>query len=571
MLGLLWIVILLVTGYLLTFFFFKKQDFLERVVCGIGLSIFILIASGFLLDFFAITGFSVKLTLLILFGVVILLLFFTKKYKLIQIPRIESKKVVLFVCCILLVALVIYVPHFTSKYPVHFDEYWYLNYAYEVVDTKHLCTNPYDGSYRCDAKTGFTALLANLFLLGNMDPLLDLRFLPPVFGVITALVIFVFVYELTKSFWTGLLAMILYSTLKGNILVLGTVLAAPFPMSMSLAILFLYLIYKWIHEGSLNYLLMGSVISLANFTIHASTAAWVLVIAILYSAWHLKKRWNVLLPFFLPVVGISAVLFFIWFWKGSLKSTILGNIWRIQMDASYITYPYSHLIGIPLMIFVILGLYATIRTKHQGILALFIIVTSIYYFVASRLTYYSYFIRTPRLLYFACVAAVLVGSIGINYFFTILGKKIKRKHIFFLAALITLIIVFYFQIKAYNLLDFEHIVSDDITYVVNDQEYQTLQWLKEHYSGKKIFASPLFSMAIPITNNTVAIHWRWPDLTEADQVTKLFASPACEEGWKWINTFKPDVVISRKSFDCDFLTEVSSNKTGYFIYEFNKK
>jgi len=566
MLGLLWIVILLVTGYLLTFFFFKKQDFLERVVCGIGLSIFILIASGFLLNFFTITGFSVRLTLIITLVLTILLLIFTKRYRFIQIPKIEPKKLVLLFGCAVLVAIIIYAPHFTSKYPVHFDEYWYLNFAHKVIETGHLCTNPYDGSYRCDAKTGFTALLANIFLLSNMDPLLDLQFLPAVFGVITALVIFIFIYELTKSFWTGLLAMILYSTLKGNILVLGTALAAPFPMSMSLAFLFLYLWYKWINERSLNYILLAIIILFITFTIHASAAAWMLVIAMLYSAWHLEKRWKILLPFFLPVVGISAVLFFIWFWEGSLKSTILGNIWRIQMVTTYITYPYSHLIGIPLMIFVILGLYATIRTKHQRILALFLIVTSIYYFIASRLTYFSYFIRTPRLLYIACVAAVLVGSIGIHFFLTVLKEKVKQRQILFLVAAITLVFVFYFQFKAYNLLGFEHIVSDDITYVVNDQEYQTLQFLSERYSGKKIFASPLFSMAIPITNNTVAIHWRWPDLVEADKATKLFKSPSCEEGLAWVNLLKPDVVVSRKPFPCDFLNEVN-NKTGYFIYE----
>ncbi len=556
--GLLWIVILLVTGYLLTFFFFKKQDFLERVVCGLGLSISFLVLTGLLLNFYVINGFTVKLALFAGSLLTIMSLFVSKRYKLVDVPKFEVKKIIFLLSGVIVVFFLIYSPHFTYRFPLHVTEYFYMNHAYKITETGKLCINPYNDIYDCDAKTGFPALLASIFLLTKMDPLLDYKFLPALFGIITALVIFVFIYELTKNFWTSLLAMVLSATIPGNSLILGLILAVPFTVSLILCFLFLLLMHKWLTERSANYLILAGIFIFIAFTLHGSAAAYILVVSLPYVVYNMKKDWKVFCAFFIGLLAVSAAVFLSWFWKGGIKETILSNFWRLEFPYHNINY---FLIGIPLAICGLFGLYIILGEKHQKILSFFFIF-SLVGFLISSIIKYSYLIRPERLIYLVLLFAIFIGSIGFSHLLGILRHKIKKKYVFILIAGVLLALIFGFQLRA----NFPPLFD----YIVDDKDYEMLDWLKIHYSGQRILANPRFSSAIPITNNSVVVHWMGgAELSgEAD---RFFESPSCEQGLDWVERYKPKLLISQKALDCVYLKEVQSNVTGYFIYEVKKE
>ncbi len=561
------LLIMLVPAYLLARIF-VTTELLKTIAVSIGFAVVISILSGFLLNFIEISTLSVWIFYLLLTIMLSLVVCF-RKIELFPKIEISRNKLIILLAALLLSSAVIYYPRADYPYPNQVDEWTHLSYADKIISTGHLFNSPYGNYAEYNLESGTHILIAEVFLLTNEDMITNYKFLPVIFIIFTAFVLFTSVYAITRKFWLSMLPILFLLSLKSNANILGTWLFTPFSMSFPLVFLFLFLFSEGISNEKNNYLLSSLAILIITILFHASTAIMmgaVGAVFLILNPNYLKKHYTWLSASLIALI-LTGLIFSKLMWNTGVAETIVKILgYQFPMGVSY-TYNYLTVYGIIPSLLAVLGLWIAASSRKLRIYAIFWAVMFIYYLV-SHLLPYTIYIEYARIFYLLMLSSVVLSAIG----FYSLATSLKQKYLKIFIVAVILILLAMFQFSHYyspNLSDPKDIRAKWHRYI-DENDYAALLWLKDSQTkDKKIFTTPEIGNVIPWTGNYPSARVRLVHgmAEETKDSLFFFSNSTCMQKRDILNKYNPDYVFSKKTIGCDFL-KLEYQNTDY-LYSIN--
>lgn len=151
------------------------------------------------------------------------------------------------------------VKNFNYPFPIHADEWTHLSQIIYIIDSRTFgFRNPYspDLIFHKDFEFGFHFLLALLFKLTSLDPVLWYQFLPAIFFIINASLLFFFMRQLTNNYYIALFSILFFLAIPSNTNFLGNWFAVPLTFSVFSIYLFFICLDKFIKQRKRNILFM---------------------------------------------------------------------------------------------------------------------------------------------------------------------------------------------------------------------------------------------------------------------------------------------------------------------------
>lgn len=486
------------------------------------------------------------------------------------------------------------VPGSSYPFPFHNDEWAHAAAGLAIAEEKKANFNPYLETSISDRELGFHLFLAGVFLILGINAVLFYQYLAPLFLAINALLLFLLVRKLTKSYWIGLFSIIFLASLKSNTNFTGNWFFTPMIFSLFMIFLFLYCFTEALdnnkHKQERKTLLLG--VSAAIFIIQALVypiaAVLSAVLAFIYTL--TKKdffRKNLKEVIFFGAICLVLVLSFIrnYFWAGSIGLTFSKFMGELVFRKGWTVLEHSYsllsLYGVAALLLACIGaVYAVIKKKH----ILFIIWPSALLVNLLLFAIFKISLLMPyqRSLFYLMVGLVPLSAMGLFWscesVFHALKKAIgnktgnkKRKAILSmipsLACVILLALALFFTFKDYYRIE---PVEFSLQKTITPEEYDALLWLRDNEQPyQKVLAKPFLSAAVyPVSRNRIV--GMMPSSLEGGAYEKVydFFNAGCELKKMIAEEEKVDFVVSNENIDCAFAEKIydDNGEGGIFIY-----
>jgi len=506
-----------IPGYILITLFFRNLKF--KIPISIGLSVCIITFIGFVLGLFGLlkSGYLwFFLLMLILIPFVYYRKLFLNELKKINFKKVFNKKNLLILFLLIFVFLAVYFvrfgpseiylnssPHSAQEFfiPIHSDEWTHLSQIkYSMGSGENVFVNPYFVSLpkNNNFEVGFHTFTASFFLLTGLDPVEHYYLLAAIFASIAALLIYCFLFLLTKQRIAGIFGMLFFLSLPSNSSLLGSWFYVPSSMSIFLIFLFLIILYQ--AKKTKDYYLLAFILVL-SLLIYPFVAILLGIISIFY--WikerdRLKLRFNLKHRGILGVI-IGLVLIFIILltdFKAILSLLFFEKGWR-YLEGIY--SPFA-LMGWGWLFFSFVGIFAIFvkEYKKEIVYLLGILSTNILIFYLFDKSFL--FMYRINFYYFLLFMGIF-GAIGVSYLVGILGKKVKKENLKFFAQILLILGILLILFSGYYSIENS---NHRIYRIMDFGEYQTLEKIGQNYSGEVILSNILISQYVyPITDNFI--------------------------------------------------------------------
>lgn len=425
-------------------------------------------------------------------------------------------KITLLCLVILINILLAYQPHFNYPYPLLTDEYNHISFGKHIVNEhKFPFTNPYLAYPEkvVNLESGFHFFLAATFLVIPGEPVLYYKYFIILFMIINSLLLFYLVMLWFKNYYSALLSVLFYGTIKstGDLLVHNYFL--PLTMGITLLLLSFIFFYKW--ENSRNneknnllnkyliYLIITVLITILTYPPTLTFLAGVIFLYILSTNHEMHEKFNLKKRHFLTYFAIlSAITIIIsivlMIYLNLTKYFIFPDTWT-PIKAKYSPIFFF---GIIPSIFAFLGLWSIIK-EHKNKIILYWLLFSIIQIYLFYIFKFNILVPFARLFVFYLIGLTILAGMGVVFIFnsTINYFNKNYKNIGYIKLLtISLILIlilanYYFIFK--NPLNPPHIIDD--------KTYDALQFIKNNYhNGTIIIADSYISHAVyPITQGKI--------------------------------------------------------------------
>lgn len=183
------------------------------------------------------------------------------------------------------------VTNLNYPFPVHADEWTHLGQIIYIINSKTLgFVNPYSPSLtnNNELEVGFNLFLALFFIITTLNPVLSYQFLPAIFFMINATLLFFFVKKLTKNYYIALFSILFFLAIPSNINFLGNWFAVPLTFSIFSIYLFFICLIDFIETKKekiscrYNYFLCSFIMLSCSNCIHNSNRIFL---------YHFRKRY----------------------------------------------------------------------------------------------------------------------------------------------------------------------------------------------------------------------------------------------------------------------------------------
>ena len=374
------IAILIIPGYLWSFFLFRDINCLERIVFGFILSLCVLIFGLFLIDvplglpitatkffllFIVYTIPALILCSMSIFGFgPAILRFGISKPKLgefikLKINKVKNPKFLLLAFILAFAAFMIFLPHIKEGYflPFHVDEWIHWTYSKSVMECgSSAFINPYGGSGIIQSlELGFHYVIASLSWISGSNFVTIFVFMPAIIGIFVSLVAFNIGEGPKRKF--GLEVALIVSLIPTTCRSLGP----SFFVAVSLGLLFIVFTIWFLQQKKLLLTPFIPVIIWCTFLIHPPTALAGIVITIIYALMFLLEKEYKLsaITAGLSLVPIGFVFLLSTRWDVSIQQVIdafLGGKYFFDFDLPKIGVSFEHM-GIVVWVLCAIGLY----------------------------------------------------------------------------------------------------------------------------------------------------------------------------------------------------------------------
>ncbi len=588
-----------IPGYLVCRRILKCGGGLEAGVLGVGFSILLNILFGAFLALFSLLD-GVNLLFLDILFCSLFVLFFSKGLfggspvllrgdKLVLTANAEALKRFFSVLavCVFIFALVVdvhlsydhiyqnpfdvrgnYVTDEGRRFelPLHADEWSHIAQARYIMETGGFVTvNPYVESlerYNVNLEQGFHIFLAEHFMLSGWDPVLDYKYLPALFALITALFIYVFVRGEVNHF-AGVLSMLFFATLKSNVNILGIWYFVPFTFSLFLLFMFMHLL-----RGNTNRVLLGCVLALSSF-IYPPAA---ILMCFVWGAQEIEAIKDVRIV--LGLLGLAIVVTFIVL---SLSGTIadlivfhLSDDWKVMKPIEY-NIPYF--MGLAGFAFACVGAYYVLKNRVSRVV-LIAPLLPLMNIILRRLFETTFLLPYLRSVYYLVVALAPLAGLGIYFTINFVNKKLNARGLTSKAiTTVILLAVMYASFTSYYDIMAQVGISDNepkalvMMYPVDENGYATLKFISDNYGGgHTVLANDLLSFGVyPVSGNHI-VEIQWANLaTTRKNAYMNFLRSNCDVKKTMLGK-SIDLVVTEWTQQCSFLKQVYE-KPPYKVYE----
>jgi len=487
-------------------------------------------------------------------------------------------KKIKFIFIFLTLALVffnVYYPHLNYPFPMHVDEWQHIAQSIQIIDKGLVNENPYfHGIEHKDFEPGFHIFLAQFFSLTGLNPILNYRFLPAIFAVLAALILFIFLYKIT-NFWVALLSIIFFSILPSNVNILGTIFFVP----LTLSILLLYSFFLFFKT---NKKIIALIILLILFFIHPPSA--LILIPFIFFNYLTKPNTRKKIKEFVKkyklfLIPISILfLFLVFFFKDFLlkivTTFIFGNLKMVESRNFIIRYPLSSLYGNINTIlavfggfFAFFGGFVGLKNKLRDFVLWLLFILSVFFLSIffESIAHFSYPLGIfdflyRKLLYYIMIGFVPLSAIGFYSILKLFSKLKINKNLIKVFSIITafflLFFVFYEFTKIYQHSNIDS-PSTKIYYLINKEEYEAIRWLLNFPPGIVMAPLRISSAIYPISKHKVVgiIEGQLGGGSEYD-TTLFFMGDNCTVKERIIKKHNVDFVFSKEKINCKNLEEI---------------
>ncbi len=469
----------------------------------------------------------------------------------------KIKKSYLLFTILILIFLLILSPRLDNPYPTHIDEWHHI--------TESIKLNYQTPTGVTAAKVGFHFILSIIDSFTNL--ILIYRFLPTIWAVITAIILFKITKDETKTlksnYLIALTTIIFFASLKSNTNILGLWYFIPLTFSIPFIYLYMHAFTKGIQEENKKLIIYSLLIMLFLIPIHSISVLFaipILGIYLLTNKSFIKKEYKFFLAFFLiPILGI-------FFYSQIMNEPIIQSIPNIinslqfkhgfgVLEANNSPFELYSPIGYLLAIIGSIAIISKKETRKKYLIHIIWPIVMIISILIFKQTGISYLSPYQRNLYYFAISLPFLSAIGLYH----LTQKIRNKKILTLIT-ITLIIVLTFY-SYYDLPERTPFYNN-----IDEDNYEALQFLKQQPIEPKsrVIAPALISTTIfPITNHQpLATTFFYGD---RNLLFQFFLSEGCETKNQIIQKYNVSYVLSEQQIDCNW--EIVYNKNNNVIYK----
>ncbi len=505
----------------------------------------------------------------------------------------KATKVIVFSLVVVFIFLLNFKIHLDYDYIYHLDEWDHVSYAKKINE---------EGSYRFidqnfvsrsenevitpHYESGFHIFLAELFLVTDLDPVLDYKFLAALFACITAFILFTIVLHLTKDFYTGIFAMLFFASLKSNVNILGSWFFIPLTFSFAFIYFFIHSVKRGVEENNNKFLIVSAILFLTMFIVHPSTGMIALIIAAIFIFTNKKfvKRHKKLIT--AGIVSISLIILIILTIKSSLINNLnnlpnlisfifsnFGKAVGVVLDkisffnygpGPHIKYNFITQYGIVLSMLGVAGFFTALKDKKYRIFLVWLGFT-FFFLLTYQFFEFTLFASQRRIIYYALLVSVIFSAIGLQYFFSefkqfMLKKKVKEASINTIKIIIFGLILFYSFFNYYTTPK-----GVELYEPVSGSEYDSLMTFKERFGEKKLVYSPDFKL----TNAIYASTDSYPLISRINKIDgkpiELFINESCPPNSTPQKIRDIDFIITHNPLNCSTFELVQNDSL--FIYK----
>lgn len=477
-----------------------------------------------------------------------------------------KNRVLLIGLVLMATALLVYTPHYGYPFPRHVDEW------HHITEAIKLQKGGYAGGIT-GFRVGFQIIL---LLLSKISSLIYLyQFLPAIWAVISAFVLFYVVYRKTHNqFYTAAFSMIFFASIKSNVNITGLWFFTPLSFSIPFIYLYVYLFTEGVEKQRNKYILLSLFIMIFLIFIHSISVLFAIPFLAVYSIFNLKyikKEWKFFTSFLtIPIIG---AIFFKFMTKVTWKSLISRLVSSLQFKYGWgvleLKNSFFELYSLAGYILAVLGLILVLSNKENfkkhlayALWPISMLISIIIY----RKTNVSYLSPYQRNLYYFAISLPLFSAYGLDYLLnlakglvnTIVVKE-KREISKKIVSVIVFLIIVFFTFVSYRDIP-KHI---DLYEIMNKAEYQALLFLATIPEKTVVMAVPRVSTAIyPIAGHEpVATFFFYGNRSDSE---KFFRSENCLVKQEILKKYKVKYVLTPTPINCGWKMIYSE---GIFIYE----
>ena len=396
-----------------------------------------------------------------------------------------------------------------------------------------------------------------------MNLTLNYQFLPAIWAVFTALILFFITYKKTNSFQTGIFAMIFFASIKTNVNILGLWFFTPLTFAIPFIFLFIYFYTEGIQKQNKKSIMISLAIILLLIPTHSISFLFALPFLTFYTLINYKyliKEYKFFSIFLL--IPIAGIFFYSQIFNLTLLQSFQTLINQLQfkygwgiLELNNSPFEIYSLIG---YILAIISLFVLIKPKNLKkslpyiLWPIFLIIQIAIY----RVTDISYLSPYQRNLYYFAISLPFLSAIGLQYIITktqsITDSKKLKKIFMILIIIITLIFTIYSYID---------IPKNTKLYTpIDKSDYFAIKNLSD-LQKSKILATPAVSIAIyPITEKHEIVAGVFFNSHYKQETKNFFKTDTnCSEKQKIIDKHNVDYIIYSNPINCSY--ELIYNKT----------
>jgi hypothetical protein len=466
----------------------------------------------------------------------------------------KRDKIFLVASILIFTFLLVYTPHYRYSFPSHIDEW------HSITEAKMIQAGEFErGMF--GFRVGFQMLILMLSQITNIT--LIYKFLPAMWAVVSALVLFYVVYKKTgDQFHTALFAMIFFASIKSNVNITGLWFFTPLTFSMPFIFLYAYLFTEGLEKQNKKFILFSLAIMVMLLFVHAISVLFAipfLIIYVLFNLRYIKKEWKFFSLFLsIPIIGS---VFYKFMGELSWKHLIRKLIQALQFEYGWgvleLDNSFLELYSFAGYALAIIGLIVIIRSKNLKKYLAYALwpVTVLISIIIFRITDVSYLSPYQRNLYYFAISLPMFSALGLDYVLRATAPSLKKA-----GTVAVFIIIIFFTFLFYwdipEQIDLYKVIKDD-------DERRALLFLSTIPEKKVVMAKPRISTAIyPISQHEpVATYFFYGERPDAE---RFFRTGNCVIKEDILNKYNVKYVLSKNRINCGW--KLIYDK-GYYIYE----
>ncbi|MGA2775023.1 MAG: hypothetical protein ABSE81_03045 [Candidatus Omnitrophota bacterium] len=449
--------------------------------------------------------------------------------------------------------LLVYSPHYRYPFPSHADEW------HHITETIRLEAGGYSGK-SIGLRLGFHIFLLPLSRIADL--VLIYKFLPAIWAVLCAFIVFFTVYRKTgKNFFTAAMAMVFFASIKSNVNITGLWFFTPLTFSIPFIFLYAYFFTEGLEKENKKFILLSLLIMAFLLPIHAISVLFAfpfLIIHSLFNLRYIKKEWKFFSLFL--IIPLGGMVFYKFMMRVPWPDLINNMIQALQFKRGWgkleINNSPSELYSLIGYISVIPGIVFIFsnRNNFKKYLAYLLwpicILISI---IVYRISGISYLIPYQRNLYYFAISLPLLSALGTDYFLKGIWKVSKKTAYVFIIIIVISTFWSYWRIPK----------QVDLYEVIDGNDYRALIFLSSLPQPSVVMAPAGISEALyPVSRHQpVATYAFYGNRQDSE---KFFNTDDCKIKEQIIGKYGVRYILSKFKINCGW--KLIYDK-GDYIYE----